>query len=233
MVALFAFAVGIFVDRGLTAVGSLDLSGSRLGAPTPVPAGSADPSQKPTGDDAFALIRESCGPPPQGVRRRVRPRRPVPGACRHRRDDRSRVTRGTRRSSRPTRSRTPKRACPASTWASGPSSTRATTASASRACSRQPGRQGGLGVGDEITAVDARHDRDGHRGRCRGQHRGAAGTTVELDDRPGRPGPDLAIVTLTRANDDHPGRRLGHGPRFRRSPTSVSTSSRTARSRSS
>ena len=41
MVALFAFAVGIFVDRGLTAVGSLDLSGVTAGAPTPVPAGSA------------------------------------------------------------------------------------------------------------------------------------------------------------------------------------------------
>ncbi len=59
MVALFAFAGGILVDRGLSAVGSLDLGGITAGAPTPLPAGSADPSQKPTGDDAFALIRES------------------------------------------------------------------------------------------------------------------------------------------------------------------------------
>jgi carboxyl-terminal processing protease len=200
MVALFAFAVGIFVDRGLTAVGSLDLSGVTAGAPTPVPAGSADPSQKPTGDDAFALIRESWD----------LLHKEYVGASDL--DDQSLAHAAINGMTEAvgdeghTTFLTPDAVKDAEASLSGEYVGIGTIVDESDNGLRiegvfpdSPADKAGLGVGDEITAVDGVTIVTDTVGDVAASIRGAAGTTVKLTiDPAGPPGP--RDVTLTRAN---------------------------------
>jgi len=199
-VALVAFFGGMLVDRGFVAVGSLDLGGLTAGAPTPVPGASADASQKPTGDDAFALIRQAWD----------LLHKDYVGAASL--DDQSLAHAAIDGMTKAvgdeghTTFLTPDEVKDAEANLSGEYVGIGTIVDETDNGLRiegvfpdSPADKAGLGVGDEITAVDGVKLASDTVGDAAASIRGAAGTTVKLTiDPAGPPGPH--DVTLTRAN---------------------------------
>jgi len=200
MVALLAFAGGILVDRGLSAVSSLDLGGLTAGAPTPVPGASADASPKPSGDAAFALIRESWD----------LLHKDYVGAKEL--DDQSLAHAAINGMTEAvgdeghTTFLTPDEVKETEASLSGEYVGIGTIVDESANGLRiegvfpdSPADKAGLGVGDEITAVNGVKIASDTVGDVAASIRGAAGTTVKLTIDPAGP-PTSRDVTLTRAN---------------------------------